>query len=137
MQDEVQASPIAEVPPTVAAPVVDAAAHVQSTAEAEAEVKKAERVAQAEAARSKAAFEHARHHLEKGATRRAAFAAQATRYLADVKALGIPRDHPLLALPEEWADAAGDPISLDEVRRALATIHGSLSEAVIEERRDR
>jgi len=49
----------------------------------------------------------------------------------------IPRDHPLLASPEEWADAAGDPISLDEVRRALSTIHGSLSEAVIEERRDR
>jgi len=49
----------------------------------------------------------------------------------------ISRDHPLLASPEEWADAAGDPISLDEVRRALATIRGSLSEAVIDERRDR
>jgi predicted DNA-binding antitoxin AbrB/MazE fold protein len=43
----------------------------------------------------------------------------------------VPRDHPLLASPEEWADAAGDQISLDEVRRALATIRGSLSEAVI------
>jgi len=49
----------------------------------------------------------------------------------------IPHDQPLLASPEEWAAAAGDPISLDEVRRALATIRGSLSEAVIEERRDR
>lgn len=49
----------------------------------------------------------------------------------------IIRDHPLLASSEEWADAAGDPISLDEVRRALATIRGALSEAVIEERRDR
>jgi predicted DNA-binding antitoxin AbrB/MazE fold protein len=49
----------------------------------------------------------------------------------------IPRNHPLVASPEEWADAAGDSISLDEVRRALATIRGSLSEAVIEERRDR
>ena len=49
------------------------------------------------AARSKAAFEHARHHLEKGPTRRAAFAAQAIRYLADVDALGIPRGHPLVA----------------------------------------
>ena len=49
----------------------------------------------------------------------------------------IVRNHPLLASAEEWADAAGDPISLDEVRRALATIRGSLSEAVIEERRDR
>jgi predicted DNA-binding antitoxin AbrB/MazE fold protein len=49
----------------------------------------------------------------------------------------IPRDHPLLASPEEWASAAGDQISVDEVRRALATIRGSLSEAAIEERRDR
>jgi hypothetical protein len=32
---------------------------------------------------------------------------------------------------------AQDDISLDEVRRALATIHGSLSEAVLEERRER
>ena len=49
----------------------------------------------------------------------------------------IPRDHPLLASSEEWANAAGDQVSLDEVRRALATIRGSLSETVIEERRDR
>ncbi len=49
----------------------------------------------------------------------------------------IPRDHPLVVSPEEWADAAGDSISLDEVRSALATIRGSLSEAVIDERWDR
>ena len=49
----------------------------------------------------------------------------------------IPRDHPLLASPEEWADAAGNPISLDDVRRALAAISGSLSEAVLKERGDR
>ena len=49
----------------------------------------------------------------------------------------IPRDHPLVVSPDEWADAAGDFISLDEVRSALATIRGSLSEAVIDERRDR
>ena len=49
----------------------------------------------------------------------------------------IPRDHPLVASPDEWADAAGDSISLDEVRSGLTTIRGSLSEAVIEERRDR
>lgn len=49
----------------------------------------------------------------------------------------ISRNHPLLASSEEWANAAGDQVSLDEVRRALATIRGSLSEAVIEERRDR
>jgi hypothetical protein len=47
--------------------------------------------------RSKAAFEHARHHVEKGPERRAAFAAQAVRYLADVDTLGIPRDNPLVA----------------------------------------
>jgi hypothetical protein len=33
--------------------------------------------------------------------------------------------------PEEWAQAVTDDISLDEVRRALSTISGSLSEAVI------
>jgi predicted DNA-binding antitoxin AbrB/MazE fold protein len=49
----------------------------------------------------------------------------------------VPRDHPLLVSSDEWASAAGDQVSLDEVRRALASIRGSLSEAVIEERRDR
>jgi len=33
--------------------------------------------------------------------------------------------------PEEWEEAAHDDIGLDEVRRALSTISGSLSEAVI------
>jgi len=37
----------------------------------------------------------------------------------------------------EWADAFRDDISLDEVRRALSTIPGSLSESVIALRRDR
>jgi len=45
--------------------------------------------------------------------------------------------HPLIVSPEEWSDGAHDDISLDEVRRALATMHGSLSEAVLEERRER
>ena len=49
----------------------------------------------------------------------------------------IPRDHPLLASAEEWADAYGDNITLDEVQRALSTIRGSLSETTIDERRDR
>jgi predicted DNA-binding antitoxin AbrB/MazE fold protein len=49
----------------------------------------------------------------------------------------IPRNHPLLASPDEWAGAAIDNISLDEVRRALSTIRGSLSETIIDERRDR
>ena len=39
--------------------------------------------------------------------------------------------------PKEWADAAHDDISLDEVRRALSTISGSLSEAVIALRQER
>ena len=49
----------------------------------------------------------------------------------------IPKDHPLLVSPDEWACAAGNDISLDEVRRALSTIRGSLSETTIDERRDR
>lgn len=39
--------------------------------------------------------------------------------------------------PEEWAEAAHDDISLDEVRRALSTISGSLSEAVVALRQER
>jgi predicted DNA-binding antitoxin AbrB/MazE fold protein len=38
---------------------------------------------------------------------------------------------------EEWADATHDDISLDEVRRALSTISGSLSDAVIALRQER
>jgi predicted DNA-binding antitoxin AbrB/MazE fold protein len=45
--------------------------------------------------------------------------------------------HPLLASPEAWAEAARDDVGLDEVRRALSTIRGSLSEAVLEARRER
>jgi predicted DNA-binding antitoxin AbrB/MazE fold protein len=39
--------------------------------------------------------------------------------------------------PEEWAEAIHDDIGLDEVRRALSTIPGSLSEAVIVLRQER
>jgi len=39
--------------------------------------------------------------------------------------------------PEEWAQAVHDDISLDEVRRALSTVSGSLSEAVIALRQER
>ncbi|MBV8730066.1 MAG: antitoxin family protein [Acidobacteriia bacterium] len=49
----------------------------------------------------------------------------------------VHRDNPLLASPEEWAAAASDSIGLEEVRRALSTIRGSLSETVSDERRDR
>ena len=50
---------------------------------------------------------------------------------------GLARHHALLAPPEEWTEAARDDISLDTVRQALSTISGSLSEAVMDERRDR
>ena len=49
----------------------------------------------------------------------------------------VSQSHPLMVSPEKWSDAAEDDISLDEVTRALATINGSLSEAVLEERRER
>lgn len=39
--------------------------------------------------------------------------------------------------PEEWAEAANDDIGLDEVRRALSTMSGSLSDAVIVLRQER
>ncbi len=48
----------------------------------------------------------------------------------------IPLGHPLLVSPDEWAEAAKDDIGLEEVRRALATIHGTLSGAILEERRE-
>ena len=38
---------------------------------------------------------------------------------------------------EEWAEAAHDDVTLGEVRRALSTISGSLSEAVIALRQER
>jgi predicted DNA-binding antitoxin AbrB/MazE fold protein len=46
-------------------------------------------------------------------------------------------DHALLVSPEEWAAVANDDVSLDDVRRALSTIRGSLSATIIDERRDR
>ena len=52
-------------------------------------------------------------------------------------AINLSPSHPLLVSPDEWSDAAHDDIGIDEVRRALSTIHGSLSQAVLEERRER
>lgn len=52
-------------------------------------------------------------------------------------ASGITPEHPLLLSPDEWLDAANDYVGRDEVRAALSTIRGSLSEAILEERRDR
>jgi len=39
--------------------------------------------------------------------------------------------------PEGWEAAAHDPISLEEVRRALSSIPGSLSDTVVASREDR
>ncbi len=39
--------------------------------------------------------------------------------------------------PEQWAQAVEDTVTLDEVRLALSTISGSLSEAVITQREER
>jgi predicted DNA-binding antitoxin AbrB/MazE fold protein len=39
--------------------------------------------------------------------------------------------------PDEWARAERDDISLEQVRQALSTISGSLSEAVIALRQER
>ena len=39
--------------------------------------------------------------------------------------------------PEEWEAAAHDEISLEEVRRALSSIPGSLSDSVVASREDR
>ena len=62
---------------------------------------------------------------------------QVTVTISDAIANPTDRGHPLLVSREEWAEAANDDIGLDEVRRALSTIRGSLSEAVLEERRER
>jgi hypothetical protein len=60
---------------------------------------------------------------------------QVTVTVSDV--VGVSGNHPLLVSPEEWSGAAKYDVGLDEVRRALSTIRGSLSEAVLEERRER
>jgi predicted DNA-binding antitoxin AbrB/MazE fold protein len=39
--------------------------------------------------------------------------------------------------PEEWSQAATDCVSLDEVRQALATIPGALSDAIVAMRQER
>jgi predicted DNA-binding antitoxin AbrB/MazE fold protein len=49
----------------------------------------------------------------------------------------LPQDHPMLVSSDEWADAAREDVSLDEVRSRLSGIRGSFSQAIVEERRDR
>ena len=43
-------------------------------------------------------------------------------------------EHQLLIPSEEWSDAAAFDVTLEDVRDELATIHGSLSQTVIQER---
>ena len=50
--------------------------------------------------------------------------------------IDLPVDHPLLVSADQWADAAREDVSLDEVRRRLSGIQGSLSQTIIDERRD-
>ncbi len=49
----------------------------------------------------------------------------------------ISSDPSVYFSPEEWARTKNDTITLEEVRRALSSIDGSLSDAVIEERGER
>jgi predicted DNA-binding antitoxin AbrB/MazE fold protein len=51
--------------------------------------------------------------------------------------IDVSPNHALLVSAAEWSDAVQDDIGLDEVRQALSTIHGTLSGAVLEERRER
>jgi predicted DNA-binding antitoxin AbrB/MazE fold protein len=51
--------------------------------------------------------------------------------------IDLSPNHSLLVSPAEWSYAAQDDICLEEVRHSLANIRGSLSEAVLEERRER
>lgn len=52
---------------------------------------------------------------------------------------GFASDSELAAFfsPEEWEAAATDPITHEDVHRALSTMQGTLSEAVIAQREDR
>jgi len=49
----------------------------------------------------------------------------------------LPKAHPILVSPDEWADAAREDVALDEVRRRLSNIRGSFSQTIIDERQDR
>ncbi len=52
-------------------------------------------------------------------------------------ATGVCQDVKGYFTPEEWSKAERDDISLEEVREALSTISGSLSDAVIALRQER
>ena len=50
---------------------------------------------------------------------------------------GVSEDIAAYFEPEEWEASKLDDISLEEVRRAMSTIRGSLSDAIIASRDDR
>jgi len=60
---------------------------------------------------------------------------QVTVTISDTAAIGP--DVQGYFTPEEWSNAEDDDISLEQVRQALSTISGSLSEAVIALREER
>lgn len=60
---------------------------------------------------------------------------QVTVTISDTAAVG--QDVKGYFTPEEWSKAEDDDISLEQVRQALSTISGSLSEAVIALREER
>jgi predicted DNA-binding antitoxin AbrB/MazE fold protein len=60
---------------------------------------------------------------------------QVTLTITDAAAVG--QDVKGYFTPEEWSKAERDDVSLEQVRQALATISGSLSEAVIALRQER
>lgn len=60
---------------------------------------------------------------------------QVTVTISDIAAVG--QDVKGYFTPEEWSKAEDDDISLEQVRQALSTISGSLSEAVIALREER
>ena len=55
--------------------------------------------------------------------------------IVDESAIGS--DPSVYFSPEEWERAKNDTVTLEEVRRALSSIEGSLSDAVIESREER
>jgi predicted DNA-binding antitoxin AbrB/MazE fold protein len=60
---------------------------------------------------------------------------QVTVTISDTAAVG--QDVKGYFTPEEWSKAEDDDISLEQVRQALSTISGTLSEAVIALREER
>ena len=60
---------------------------------------------------------------------------QVTLTITDADAVG--HDVSGYFTPEEWSKAERDDVSLEQVREALSTISGSLSEAVIALREER